>query len=270
MFLKFTNEVNIFVEIFICSGDNSIVHMSLSDVINYVKGNEKTLVVFNPPADSTLVSDLGDYFTTQNVTVTGRRTASGEPEGVVVLRLDDEVLAAVPAEQLEELLAGGALRQRGVGIDDTDYHEILQHLKETTFTSYNKRQMVAISHEIEDRALRVDGGTLYTGFQYASKLVDQEQLYEQLATTAVDIHTFAAPDGPTVDIEGVTHHSEDNEEIERSWFVVFDGNGEDRYKTALLATEQAPNQFYGFWSDDPGIVDRIGDYLDSAYIKARP
>jgi DICT domain-containing protein len=244
--------------------------MSLSDVIEYVKGNEKTLVVFNPPADSTLVSDLGDYFTTQNVTVTGRRTASGEPEGVVVLRLDGEVLAAVPAEQLEELLAGGALRQRGVGIDDTDYHEILQHLKETTFTSYDKGQMVSISHEIEDRALRVDGGTLYAGFQYTSKLHDQRGLYERLATTALDIHLFAVPDGPPVDIEGITHHAEDTEEIERSWFVVFDGDGEDRYKTALLATELTPNQFYGFWSDDPGIVDRIASYLDDAYVKARP
>jgi len=243
--------------------------MSLSESIEFVKGNEKTLVVFNPPADSTLVSDLREYFTTQNVTVTGRRTASGEPEGVVVLQLDEEVLAAVPAEQLEELLAGGALRNRGVGIDDTDYHEILQHLKETTFTSYDKGQMISISHEIEDRALRVDGGTLYTGFQYASKLLDQRRLYERLATTAVDIHTFGVPDA-TVDIKGITHHAEDSEEIERSWFVVFDGDGDDRYKTALLATEQAPNQFYGFWSDDPGIVDRIGDYLDGAYIKARP
>ena len=244
--------------------------MPLSEVIERVKGNEKTLVVFNPPADSTLVSDLGDYFTTQNVTVTGRRTASGEPEGVVVLQFDDEVLAAVPAEQLDELLAGGALRDTGIGIDDTDYHEILQHLKETTFTSYDKGQMIAISHEIEDRALRVDEGRLYTGFQYASKLDDQHDRYRRLGTTGVDIHTFTAPDGTPIEIEGITHHSIDNTEIERSWFVVFDGGGTDSYKTALLATEQAPNRFYGFWSDDPGIVDRIGSYLDDAYLKARP
>jgi len=99
--------------------------MSLSEIIKYVKGNEKTLVVFNPPATSTLVSDLGDYFTTQNVRVTSQRTDSGEPEGVVVLKLGEEVLSAVPVEQLQELLAGGALRETGVGIDDTDYHEIL-------------------------------------------------------------------------------------------------------------------------------------------------
>ena len=244
--------------------------MSLAAVIEYVKGNEKTLVVFNPPPDSTLVADLRAYFRTQNVTVRGQQTAAGEPAGVTVLKTaDDEVLASVPTAQLEELLDGGALRHDGVGIDDTEYHEILSHLKETTFTSYNKRQMVLISHEIEDRAMRVNEGRLLTGFQYNSKLLDQRTLYERLGTTNLDIHTFAVPDGPTVEINGITHHPEDNEEIRRSWFVVFDGGGQDRYKTALLATEQAPNSFYGFWSDDPGIVDRIGEYLDRAYVQAK-
>ncbi|ATW90040.1 diguanylate cyclase/two-component system sensory protein [Halohasta litchfieldiae] len=244
--------------------------MSLSEIIKYVKGNEKTLVVFNPPATSTLVSDLGDYFTTQNVRVTSQRTDSGEPEGVVVLKLGEEVLSAVPVEQLQELLAGGALRETGVGIDDTDYHEILQHLKETTFTSYDKSRMIAISHEIEDRALRVDGGRLYAGFQLPTKLNNQGKRYGRLAERAIDIHTFAVPDGPAVDIAGLTHHAIAAAEIEQSWFVIFDGNGDDRYKTALLATEQSPNQFYGFWTDDPGIVDRIGDYLDSTYVKLSP
>ena len=243
--------------------------MSLSEIIEYVKGNEKTLVVFNPPVDSTLVSELRDYFTTQNVTVRSQQTASGSPAGIAVLQLGDEVLASVPLDQLQELLDGGALRSDGLGVDDTDYHEILGHLKETTFTSYNKRRMVLISHEIEDRAMRVDSGRLLAGFQYNSKLLDQRTLYEQLGTTHLDIHTFAVPDGQSVDIDGVTHHTEDIEEIRRSWFVVFDGGGQNKYKTALLATEQAPNQFYGFWSDDPGIVDRINNYLDSAYVQAK-
>ncbi len=243
--------------------------MSLASVIEYVRGNEKTLIVFNPPAHGTLVSDLRDYFQTQNVTVTSQQTDSGAPAGIAVLKLGEEVLASVPLDQLAELVDGGALTNSGLGVDDAKYHEILSHLKETTFTSYSKRQMVLISHEIEDRAMRVDDGRLLTGFQYNSKLLDQRTLYERLGTTNLDIHTFAVPDGPTVDIEGVTHHAEPNEEIERSWFVVFDGGGQNRYKTALLATEQAPNQFYGFWSDDPGIVDRIDDYLDSVYVQAR-
>jgi len=243
--------------------------MSLASVIEYVRGNEKTLVVYNPPVDGTLVSDLRDYFQTQNVTVTSQQTDSGAPAGIAVLRLGEEVLASVPLDQLAELVDGGALDNSGLGVDDAKYHEILSHLKETTFTSYNKRQMVLISHEIEDRAMRVNEGRLLTGFQYNSKLLDQQTLYERLGTTNLDIHTFGVPDGQPVDIDGITHHAETNEEIERSWFVIFDGGGQDRYKTALLATEQAPNSFYGFWSDDPGIVDRIGEYLDRAYVQAK-
>ncbi len=244
--------------------------MSLAAEIEYVKHNEKTLLVYNPPPDSTLVSELREYFQNQNVTVHSKQTASGSPAGIAVLQLDDDnVLASVPAAQLQELVDGGALQNADLGVDDSDYHEILSHLKETTFTSYNKRQMVLISHEIEDRAMRVDNGRLLTGFQYNSKILDQQSLYEQLGATNLEIHTFGVPDGQTVNIDGVSHHAEDIEEIRLSWFVVFDGGGQDRYKTALLATEQAPNQFYGFWSDDPGIVDRIDAYLDRAYVQAK-
>jgi len=243
--------------------------MSLADVIAYVKQKEKTLVVFNPPANSTLITELRDYFSTQNVTVTGKQTSSGEPENVAVLRLNGAVLASVPVSQLQELLAGGGLRETGVGIDDTDYHEILQHLKETTFTSRDKAEMVAISHEIEDRALRVGGGRLLVGFQKPAKLIEQTDRYERLAAQSLNIHTFAVPGDP-VGIDGVTHHAEATTEIDESWFVVFDGNGDDSYKTALLATEQAPNEYYGFWSDDPEIVDSIGDHLDDTYLTPRP
>ena len=243
--------------------------MSLSARIEYVRDKEKTLVVFNPAADSTLVADLSDYFATQNVTVTGKQTRSGEPDSVAVLRRDGEVLASMPTAKLEELLAGGGIRSTGIGIDDAEYHELLQHLKETTFTSYSKTKMVTISHEVEDRALRVNGGALYAGFQRPGKLNDQADRYERLATQSVDIHTFTAP-GEPVTIPDITHHSEPASEIERSWFVVFDGGGNDAYKTGLLATEEAPDQFYGFWSDDPDLVDSIWQYLDTAYLTAQP
>jgi len=243
--------------------------MSLSEFIDYVTSKQKTLVVFNPASDSTLVDDLRSYFATQNVTVRGKQTVSGDPDGVAVLRLDGEILASVPTAHLTELLDGGGLRETGVGIDDTDYHEILQHLKETTFTSSNKAEMVTISHEIEDRAFRLGGGQLLVGFQRPTKLMKEADRYGRLAAQPFDVHTFAIP-GEPVEIDEVTHHAEAGAEIEDSWFVVFDGDGNDSYKTALLATEQAPNQFDGFWSDDPEIVDSIGSYIQKAYLTPQP
>ena len=243
--------------------------MSLSEFIDYVTSKQKTLVVFNPASDSTLVDDLRSYFATQNVTVRGKQTVSGDPDGVAVLRLDGEILASVPTAHLTELLDGGGLRETGVGIDDTDYHEILQHLKETTFTSSDKAEMVTISHEIEDRAFRLGGGQLLVGFQRPKKLMKEADRYGRLAAQPFDVHTFAIP-GEPVEIDEVTHHAEAGAEIEDSWFVVFDGDGNDSYKTALLATEQAPNQFDGFWSDDPEIVDSIGSYIEKAYLTPQP
>ena len=243
--------------------------MSLSEFIDYVTSKQKTLVVFNPASDSTLVDDLRSYFATQNVTVRGKQTVSGDPDGVAVLRLDGEILASVPTAHLTELLDGGGLRETGVGIDDTDYHEILQHLKETTFTSSDKAEMVTISHEIEDRAFRLGGGQLLVGFQRPTKLMKEADRYGRLAAQPFDVHTFAVP-GEPVEIDEVTHHAEAGAEIEDSWFVVFDGDGNDSYKTALLATEQAPNQFDGFWSDDPEIVDSIGSYIQKAYLTPQP
>lgn len=243
--------------------------MSLSARIEYVRDKEKTLVVFNPPADSMLVTDLREYFATQNVTVINKQTSSGQPDSVAVLQRDGEVLASVPTEKLEELLAGGGIRDTGIGIDDVQYQDILQHLKETTFTSYDKAKMVTISHEIEDRAMRVGEGSLYAGFQAPDKLNLQANRYERLGSTSLDVHTFAMPDDP-VDVKGITHHTEPIDEIEQSWFVVFDGGGKNAYKTGLLATEEAPNQFYGFWSDDPDLVDSIWEYLDTAYLKSQP
>ncbi|MFC7043939.1 DICT sensory domain-containing protein [Halonotius sp. GCM10025705] len=243
--------------------------MTLLAHIEYVRDRQKTLEVFNPAPDSTIVADLKDYFATQNVAIRSKQTSVGEPDSVAVLKRDGKVLASMPTTKLESLLAGGGLQESGLGIDDTEYHEILRHLKETTFTSHNRSQMVTVSHEIENRASRVTGGRLYAGFQQPAKLNAQATRYERLAEQSLDIHTFASPGAP-VDVEGITHHALQADEIERSWFVVFNGGGDDMYKTALLATEEAPNQFYGFWSDDPELVDSICQHLNTAYLTAKP
>lgn len=242
--------------------------MSLSAHIKYVRDWQKTLVVFNHPNDSRIVADLQDYFSTQNVAVTSKKTQSGEPDSIAVLQHNGEILASVPVAKLEELIAGGGLRETGIGVRDTEYQDILQYLKETTFTSYDKSNMVTISHEIENRALRVNEGRLYAGFQRPEKLNAQAHQYTQLANQSLEINTFAVP-GDQIKISGITHHTTSTEEIEQSWFVIFDGGGTDTYKTALLATEEEPDQFYGFWSDDPELVDSIWKYLDREYLTAR-
>lgn len=237
--------------------------MSLTDLIERVEAQQKELVVLNPAEDD-LVSSVRSYFEDQNVTVVGAETASGTPADVVVLTRGDQYLAGASGADLRDLLAATPSGPGGLGFDDSGHEQLLQHLKETTFTSYSTGDMLAATREIEDRAWRVGEGRLYAGFQFASKLRNEQVTYDDLTKKALEIHVYASPDEPFPEIGGVTAHPEANSEIEETWFVAFDGDGDDLNKSAILA-EERDDGFYGFWTYNPTIVDEIIDYLDRRY-----
>ena len=232
--------------------------MSLSELISGVEDHRKTVTVFN--TDGSVVSRLREYFADRNVSVVSESTASGQPGRFVTLSEDGEVLTAASVETLEPLLEGTA----SLGLDERPYSSLLAHLDETMFTSWDTQQMVAASREIEDRAFRVDNGVLHAGFQYTSTLRNELPVYERLGSTAVDVHAYAVPDTDFPQSEGVTLHVERAEELERSWFVVFDGATPETH-CALLAEERAPRSFYGFWTYDESTVDWLVEYLESTY-----
>jgi len=239
--------------------------MSLRDVIVDVESRRKTLTVFNPAPDSTIDSDLRSYFADRNVEVRAEETETGRPAGFAVLYRGETFLTATSTDSLRDLMDGLPTDDEGIGIDAAAHSDVLRHLSETTFTSYSIQRMVAASREIEDRAWRVGDGSLYAGFQYASTLVGQSDVYRDLAERPLDVHVYATPDEAPPELTGVTVHAEDDPEIERSWFVVFDGAGADDRKCALLAEERGDREFYGFWTYDPPVVDRIIDHLEQRY-----
>lgn len=232
--------------------------MSLTELVTGVEDHEKTLWVFN--ADPASVATLRQQFGPRNLTVRDATTPSGCPSSFVVLSQDD---AFVTAASVEEVLPDD--REPGTGADRP--RPILEHLDETTFTSYDTRQMVAASREIEDRAWRRGAGDLHAGFQTLSVLRSQMEAYERLASRAdLAVHAYATPDAdvPSHDTD-MTIHVERADEIRSSWFVVYDGAGDDVDKCALLAEEREPGSFYGFWTYDPDTVDWLVDYLERSY-----
>ncbi|MEF8778182.1 MAG: DICT sensory domain-containing protein [Natronomonas sp.] len=235
--------------------------MSLTELIAGVEDHEKVLTAFN--ADEGTVSALREQFHDRNIAVTAERTASGKPEAFVVLSDDGKF---VTAADIETILHPDDERT-DPGFEGEPYQPILDHLDETMFTSYDIGQMVAASREIEDRAWRIGKGSLYSGFQRLSILRDQMSIYEQLAEKGtLDVHAYAVPDAdvPNHDTD-LTIHVERSDEIERSWFVAYDGGGIDVNKCALLAEEREHRAFYGFWTYDPTTVDWIIDHLESTY-----
>jgi DICT domain-containing protein len=237
--------------------------MSLTELIRGVENHEKTMTVFNADADA--VDAVRERFHDRNLTVTTERTPSGQPGRFVVLSdTTDEDQEFVTAAAVDDVLSHSSPDKPG--FDESSYRPILDHLDETMFTSYDIKQMVAASREIEDRAWRLGEGQLHAGFQVLSILGDQMDVYKRLASGGLDVHAYAYPDDdvPAHDTD-LTIHVERSEEIERSWFVAYDGGGVDVNKCALLAEERDDRAFYGFWTYDPDTVDWILDYLESAY-----
>ena len=235
--------------------------MGYRDIVEYIRAHEKELVVFNAPEESSLERQLAEYFETQNVRIAAEKTAAGGPE-VAVLSTDGSVLTVVSLSMLEELLTDVPTRSDDFGFADKRYADVLTHLKETTFTSTEPRQLLYASREIEDRARRVGAGTIHAGFQRFSTMAPQKAIYSDLASRGVTVHAYGVPDVPAPNLGDGQVHPIDSRELARAWFVVFDGGGETHQKSALLAYEQAEREFYGAWSYDPGIVDRVLDYLE--------
>lgn len=237
---------------------------SIREIVAAVEREEKTLTLLNPDRED-LAAKAAAYFDEQNVLVTEERTVSGEPAGVALLTRGDELLAATTTGSLADLVDSTPPGPDGLGVDDSEHHDLLTHLKETTFTAYGKREMVLASREIEDRAWRVGTGRLFAGFQYESILLGQARTYETLASDDLDVYAFAAPDGHDVDLDGVTTYVEDVPELADSWFVVFDGGDDPAQSSALVAEARGEDSFYGFWTYDPRIVARMVDHLETTY-----
>jgi hypothetical protein len=239
--------------------------IDLQDGIECIRHREKELRLLNVNPTDGIHEELGAFFETQNVRITVDRTVSGKPEEVAVLSNATEVLAVVDVSTLRELLEDVSTGTGDLGIADREYERVLRHLKETTFTSRDTEQLLYASREIEDRARRVGQGSIHTGFQRCSVIAEQRSIYADLARRGVSVHAYGVPDATPPDLGSGHVHAVPTHEIGETWFVVFDGGGNDTQKSALLARERDENAFYGVLTYDPGFVDHVLGYLNRTY-----
>lgn len=231
--------------------------VSLHDVIATVEGRELTLEIQAPEEASSLVAEVAEYLETQSVSVI--HTQTGTEQGAV-LREHGEQLVDVPIDALRALVDPQIVRQLG---ETVPYEPLLEELSETTFSSYDRSQMLRTSREIEDRAWRQGFGRLYAGFQRLSVFEAQEEVYSQLAESNLDVHVFGDPDIQPPAGE-FTVHTSAAEEVTPYWFVVYDGGDRRTQASALLAEEREANEYYGFWTYDPALVGEILEALPVA------
>lgn len=235
--------------------------MSLREIVDSVERREKTLTVFNP-GSADVVEELADYFADRNLEVREETTPSGRPEAFAVLDVDGVVLTAVELASLRELMASVPTGVGTTEIGDRPYSELLQYVTEETFTSYSTEQMLAATREIEDRARRVASGSMHVGFQTLQHLRNQADRYRELDDLGVDLTLYATPNGDVPEVGSADVVVTDADDVAEHWFVAFDGGDATRQECALVAAERSPGQFYGFWTYDPEVVERIFDELD--------
>lgn len=240
--------------------------MNLHRTVELIRTLEKELALFNVDPADPIAQELATYFETLNVRITTHQTASGLPADIAVLSSTDGVLELLDVDMLRELVEQTPVRVGDVGISDGEYEQVLGHLKETTFTSYDTEQMLYASREIEDRARRAGQGTIHAGFQRCSVMATQQQVYADLTRQGVDVHAYGLPDADPPDLAGGQIHATEADEIAASWFVVFDGGDDPSQKSALLAEERDDGAFYGAWTYDPRLVDNILDHLEETYV----
>ncbi|QLG26242.1 sensor protein [Halorarum halophilum] len=232
---------------------------TLATLLEEAERTRKSLVVYGPTE-----SDIVTQFGARNVAVEHRSLPDGGPDEFVIVRDGDEFRCAIGREDLQAFLSPPIRQPWDLGLLPPEYRSLFELLDDTVFGSLNRRQLLATARELEERAYRLGRGTFRVGFQSLSAFRSQERIYRRLAEeTELDVHVYAVPEAPTEDTSDwpLTFHSEPSDQIGRYWFLLFDGDGNDEWKCALVAEEQEAGTFYGFWTYDPAIVDRAFEAL---------
>ncbi|MFP8958122.1 DICT sensory domain-containing protein [Natrialbaceae archaeon A-CW3] len=237
---------------------------ALADAFGRVERRQKTLEVYT--ADDAVRSELERQFSTRNVQIVHHAFPSKTDLGFVVVRdSNGEFRAALGLEKLEAIISPEI--EPPWELSDLDSADVFDFLDNTIFTTYDRRQMLAATREIEERAWRTDSGTLYAGFQTSSAFGKQATIYDRLDHDSnVSVRVFIEDDTPFAIESGSSLEvtTSVGSEIGEHWFVLFDGGPTDRNASGLLARERKPGRYYGFWTYEPEFVDEIMTYIQTA------
>lgn len=240
--------------------------MSFTELIADVETRRKKLSVFTHRPEVDLRRHLGS----RHVEVEFEPLPGEEYGEFVVVSEDDEYVGSVELAALDRLINPDIHGPGTRELAEADYRYLLDLLDDTVFSALDRRQLLAASREIEDRALRVGDGSVAAGFQRLSAFRSQMEVYLNLASsTDLDVHVYGDADWQPPELPGITVHTSDDDEITETWFVAFDGHGDPWYKCALVAREVGDGRYEGFWTYDPPLVDRVFEEAGFAVARTR-
>ncbi|WP_267643090.1 DICT sensory domain-containing protein [Haloarchaeobius amylolyticus] len=227
----------------------------LGRIVGETDLQSKTLHACNVTDESALAT-VSRFLSKHEVEKVKDKTASGQPRDTLVLQSDGRFVAANSIQTVARFAS-----RDDQPSDRAEIPAVIQHLDGTRFRSYDKRRMIMASRNVEFRAWNDGEGTLHSGFQQLSKVDFQRNVYRNLSRSDLDVHVYGQADWERPDDLDLTVHASDAKEVTKHWWVVYDGNGRDDRKAALLAQETGDNEFYGFWTYDARTTDEVLDRL---------
>lgn len=235
---------------------------SLDALVDTVDDERLTLTVVNPDPDT--LDRLAPIFDRLQVDVRAASLDVDEPTGAALLHRGGDLLAS---EAVPPLLAA-AEGVDGTLTGATDGSPVLDAASRALyhFDTDSRSALVERSRLVERMADRVGDGTLHAGFQELSRLSADDAthgLYRKLAEEGVGVHLYGTPDTSLAD--GFTVHGAPTAELERTWVVAFDGDGDPRRMGGLVARETDAGRYEGFWTYQPELVVGLVEYLTREY-----
>ena len=192
---------------------------------------------------------------TRNLTIDHRQLPAISSEAFVVVRDDGEFQGSLSLSDLLEFLTPPIRRPEDLDSLARRHRIVYELLDDTVFVSLDRRQLLATSRELEDRAWRTGRGRLHAGFQRAEAFEAQRTVYRELSTTDIDVHLYV-PGGVTGDPLSDTAATLDTEngELDRYWFILFDDGESGAQNCALIARETDDGRYQGLWTYNEGLV----------------
>ncbi|VTT87373.1 unknown [Halorubrum sp. DM2] len=247
---------------------------SLRSFFDELESPDRHLVLLNRSSPDPVLGLLDSLLDGQSVSI-GEAASDGAGDDVVALIEDGTVIARSSLDELLEsvLLINSDLYKTGaIELDDVALPDVFRGLDEVPFrvrsypaSNKEKLLLIIISRVIERIAAEHGDGTLRASFQRLSRIDDERgtrSVYERVAGTDVDVHVYGVGDVESLSTLPVTVHSGTSYPYRRSWFVVFTPpDGGDGDHVALLALEDEPNVWDGFWTFRPELVARIERYI---------
>ena len=231
---------------------------SLADQLDAVAADRRTLTVYAAEPRPEIV----DHFEGWNVEVRFGRLPEGTTDGFVTVRRGEEFLGSLDVRVLDALLEPPASIGPPGETSGPPLENLLALLDGTTFRSFDRRQLLAVSREIEDRAWRHGSGRLHAGFQRPTALAAQRAVYERLAARGLDAHVYfdgAWDDDPIAD---VAIHTDTEGELGRFWFVVL---AADSVQDCALLAKERDDRYDGFWTYHADRVAALDEHLRDRY-----